>query len=379
MPPSSEPVGIAFDGKNPEAQAQAQAYAARMVTNVSDETRDGLRVLVERSISEGIPPAQAARLIRNMVGLTAPHASAVMNYRYELYRQNLLTPDRIDREVRKYADKLIRHRSLNIARTEVMGALNRGRYEAWQQAVNDGTLGANADKRWSATPDEKTCEICDELHGETVPLGGAFTGGLLMPPAHPSCRCSAVLVPRPVEHDAPATVEDGPDAPATVDELAEQAEELLAEADELLEETEAELLEPITTDLATDGLDPALAEAQTDPPATVAPDLASAALLALLLERMTASEVATPAELEAAAETASSAFEAADDLFPSWDDVPGDAAALLAAAETVSPDATLSPAAFYAEAVALDELGLELSPEATALLELIRSGLEDAA
>jgi SPP1 gp7 family putative phage head morphogenesis protein len=182
-----------FDGKNEAARAAVDKYTRNYVWRISKQTRAAINLIVERSIREGIAPLDAARLIRQVVGLNASQANAVMNYRVELLADGV-DLERAARQVARYADRLLRERAITIARTEVMGALNAGSQETWRQAREKGLLSANAVKEWMVTPDELLCEICAPLAGQRVPLDGTFSTGQTQPPAHPRCRCTAAAI-----------------------------------------------------------------------------------------------------------------------------------------------------------------------------------------
>lgn len=166
-------VGFKFDAKNLEAQKVAAKQAAKMITKVSNETKDAIRMLVARSIREGIPPYEAARMIRSMVGMTGPQSIAAINYRTELIDQGL-NLDRVNTLADRYVKKKIRERAIMIARTEIMGALNTGVLQSWKQAQKEGFLGKNAAKEVIVTPDERLCPICAPLEGQIVPLKEKF-------------------------------------------------------------------------------------------------------------------------------------------------------------------------------------------------------------
>lgn len=186
-----------FDGGNPSAARAAQRYAARMVVEISHETMMALRAIVVRSIREGIPPYDAARMIRPLIGLTTQQAQAVMNYRQGLIDLGLDSM-RVNTLVDRYAARKLRERAETIARTETMKALNTGAREAWRQAQKTGLLGPGAVKEWITTPDERLCPVCQPMDGVQVPLGEPFrtgNGPLQGPPAHPRCRCAHSVLP----------------------------------------------------------------------------------------------------------------------------------------------------------------------------------------
>lgn len=84
--------------------------------------------------------------------------------------------------------KLMEHRARTIARTEVQRAANMGRYHAWEKS------GKVEGKEWLTYFDDRTCPICAGLDGERRKLSEPFSIGVMMPPAHPNCRCTAVPI-----------------------------------------------------------------------------------------------------------------------------------------------------------------------------------------
>lgn len=189
------PIDFSFDGKNLRAQAVAARRAAELVTGISEVTRAALRVLITRSIREGIPPYDAARIIVSMVGLTERQAAAVWTYRVSLINSGL-SPAKVDLAVERYAKRKLRERAITIARTETMKALNAGALEAARQAKRDGLLGRNPQKEWIVAGDEKTCPACAPMDGVQVPLKAPFVtilGSVQGPPLHPRCRCTQAI------------------------------------------------------------------------------------------------------------------------------------------------------------------------------------------
>lgn len=187
---------FSFNGENKSAQKVAARQAAAMVTGISDATRDGLRALVTRSIREGIPVYDAARMIESMVGMDSRQAMAAMNYRADLIESGL-TLDRVNTLTDRYVDKKIGERGETIARTEIMDALNQGSLEGYAQAQDEGLLGKDAKKEWITTPVD-ACDICAPLDGRQVLLGETFdteNGPVDSPPLHPRCRCALSVVP----------------------------------------------------------------------------------------------------------------------------------------------------------------------------------------
>jgi hypothetical protein len=176
-----------FDGELPGAVKAAKKRAAKMVTGITKETERAIRNAIATAIKNGTPPLQAAREIRELIGLNSAQAQAVLAFREQMKKQGL-KQDRIDAAAEKYSTRLLKERSEKIARTEIMDALNAGQHEAWVQAREDGLLSANATKEWIVTPDDLLCADCEAMDGVTVPLDEGFDEG--DPPLHPNCRCT---------------------------------------------------------------------------------------------------------------------------------------------------------------------------------------------
>lgn len=200
-----------FDVTNPAATRWAQERSASLVTEVSRETRAGIRSVIGRAFTAGIAPREAARLIRGLIGLTSRQADAVLAFRGQLLRlqgkapgaaveTNLrrlsnrgLTAARVEALVERYAGRLLRQRAFLIARTEIMTALGQGLRFLWQQATQAGELDG-LERVWIVTPDDRLCPQCEPLDGARAEVGGAYPGeGGSGPPLHPACRCTEGL------------------------------------------------------------------------------------------------------------------------------------------------------------------------------------------
>lgn len=178
-------VGFHFKAEDLAAQRVAASQAAKAVTEVTLETQRAIRMLIVESIRDGIPPYEAARRIRGMVGMTTRQAAAAVNFRRGLVDLGL-TSARVELQMERYIAKKIRERSVNIARTEIMTALNRGVAQSWVQARNEGLLTTKQVAEIIITPDDRLCPICEPLDGVQVPID-AFSEH---PPYHNMCRCT---------------------------------------------------------------------------------------------------------------------------------------------------------------------------------------------
>lgn len=195
-PAKTAPKSVTPPKKTAATSAERAAQrSARMVTDVTKETRAAIRGVIERAIREGMPPYDAARLIRGMVGLNLQQAQAMLNFRAGLIDLGLRM-EQVDRRVEMYVARKIRERALLIARTEIYDALNAGKLSSWREALRRGVIPKTTKKRLVVAQDERTCPVCAPLYGQTRALSKPFEtsrGPRQMPPFHPRCRCTAVL------------------------------------------------------------------------------------------------------------------------------------------------------------------------------------------
>lgn len=197
--------GFAFDGKNPAAQEVAARQAGKLITGLSEQTREAIRAMVVRSIRDGIPPRDLARLMRPALGLNSQQSQALLNYRSSLIETGTKASE-VERLADRYASKKLAERAETVARTEVMDALNDGALESWKQARDEGLVGDNMVKEVIVTDDDLLCPVCAPLDAVRVPIDSPFEteyGPILMPPFHPNCRCTAVMIPDDVPEREP--------------------------------------------------------------------------------------------------------------------------------------------------------------------------------
>lgn len=179
-----------FDDEAESAQKAAMKTAAKKIVQVSRETKANVRNLITQAIKDGIPPNKIAKQIGPLVGLTRAQGAAVRKYRRALEAQGL-PAEKIDKAADKYAAKLLKYRSNNIARTEILDALNDGQNEAWLQAQDEGLLSKNATKEILLSPE--ACDVCVSIAEESgaVPIDEDFSEP--GPPFHPHCGCTIVI------------------------------------------------------------------------------------------------------------------------------------------------------------------------------------------
>lgn len=192
---AAEKIGMTFDIKNPKAAEAATKSGARLVTRITKQTEKALAKVIRRSVSDGIPPDDLARIIKGMVGLTEPQAMAVMNAR-ESWLEAGLNAEKVEEKALAYGDKLLRQRANAIARTEISEAVHEGQRAAWTDAIEAGLLNAERTKRvWIVGPN--SCDLCQSLEGQLVGMDEQFetSDGELIdgPPLHPNCVCTEGL------------------------------------------------------------------------------------------------------------------------------------------------------------------------------------------
>ncbi len=184
---------LRFDLQNPFALRWITQHAAELVTAVTAETKAAIRAVVLQGFVDGVPPKRFAAQIKSMIGLTERDAKAVLRY-WETLNQdrNAL---RANEMADTYADKLLRLRSENIARTETIAAAANGTQQSWRQAQANGLIAPESKRVWIAASESgRTCPLCMALDGVQVGLEEPFPGGYMTPPRHPSCRCAIGLL-----------------------------------------------------------------------------------------------------------------------------------------------------------------------------------------
>ena len=191
-----------FTATDPRAIAWAQQRAGQRISGITKESQKAVAETIANGLRGGLTRDEVVTRLRKIVGLDARQAKALGAF-YEKNLQQLLeegyTYEEAVAEVTKtseqYRQRLLSQRATRIARTETLAAANAGRMLSWGEADAQGILPADSLKRWKTATDERTCPVCKPMHNVAVPWQGAFSTGDVMPPAHPNCRCTAVIVP----------------------------------------------------------------------------------------------------------------------------------------------------------------------------------------
>ena len=206
-------IGYRFDISDERAIQWARNRAGELMANVNADIRKKVSDVTMRLLDGDISLREARNEIARTVGLHDRWQAAV-DKSYEATYERLIGEgfDADDAEVMaqqvadSYAQRLIRSRASNIARTETATAQNQGRYIHWQQLAERGVINPNTTvKEWRTAPEfvsSKTdvCPICEPMNGVRAPIWAEFDEvGVVMPPAHPNCRCRAVLIVEEIE------------------------------------------------------------------------------------------------------------------------------------------------------------------------------------
>lgn len=187
--------GFAFQLENPFVQDYITAHANELVVQISNRTRQALKVITRRAFSEGLTVKEQADLIFNTVGLYDRLANAYFNYRARLIDEGVQGAE-LERKLKKKYDELLTYRANMIARTETITASNAGQRLVYDQAVRENLAhGKTLMKRWIVTPDDFLCPHCRALGRQGwIPYDEDWTssryGTVKNPTLHPHCRCA---------------------------------------------------------------------------------------------------------------------------------------------------------------------------------------------
>ena len=174
----------------PEVQTWLTAHAAELIVEINLETRTVVNsILKTYAIEKPASAFQISKMVESHVGLTARYSRAVAK-RYDDLIAMGISPSKAMKEMEKYAQFLKRNRAMTIARNELSNAYGEGQFQAMREAARSGAISGQVKKSWLTADDERTCEICISLDGETQDLDASYSAGVMHPPAHICCRCS---------------------------------------------------------------------------------------------------------------------------------------------------------------------------------------------
>ena len=240
-----------LDITDPHTVNAARENAGSQIRGMRQSARDNIGEGITRGVNGDMSRREVERLVRSEIGMDRRQARAHRNLveagmraqdrssfeaqskrdpitamsqgdqkqysrarRYRLQGRTKLKEGMTDEEVWRMGDqyetRAIKHRAETISRTETMRAANGGRIESVRQGQRDGYIPEGMEKIWVTTYDDRTCDICAPLDGQTISIEGPFKsalrglGNLLRPgktmaadypPIHSRCRCTIAFVP----------------------------------------------------------------------------------------------------------------------------------------------------------------------------------------
>lgn len=223
LPAASVTAPLAFSLVLPSVSAYVRTYTGTRIREISDETREAVRLAVSDSIITGRSPKQTARDFRSSIGLTVNQEKTVQRFKKALevgdaaYINSLTTPNkavkeavesaaklsrsRIDTMVEQQRAKYVKLRTETIARTESLTAVSVGQDQAVRTGLVTGAISNELLKRWLYRHDGRTRDVhisTGENNG-WIPIDRPFSTplGPLMFPRDPAgtaaniinCRC----------------------------------------------------------------------------------------------------------------------------------------------------------------------------------------------
>lgn len=190
-----------FDATDEGIRNWIKDRGSEFVTNAVQEQKKAIQRLTMKAVREDLSPNELARVIRPCIGLTERQAQANLRY-YNHIKEQLrkdhprMKEETIVRRARdkalKYAEKQHRYRAETIAQTELAEAYNAGAHQGIKQAQERGYIG-HVKKVWVTARQDNVCKHCEAVEGVSKEMDEYFDvgkcGRVLIPPAHPRCRC----------------------------------------------------------------------------------------------------------------------------------------------------------------------------------------------
>ena len=190
-----------FDATDEGIRNWIKDRGSEFVTNAVQEQKKAIQRLTMKAVREELSPNELARVIRPCIGLTERQAQANLKY-YSHIKEQLrkdhprMKEENIVRRARdralKYAEKQHRYRAETIAQTELAEAYNAGAHQGIKQAQERGYIG-HVKKVWVTARQDNVCKYCEAVEGVSKEMDEYFDvgkcGRVLIPPAHPRCRC----------------------------------------------------------------------------------------------------------------------------------------------------------------------------------------------
>ncbi|MFC5385188.1 head morphogenesis protein [Aquamicrobium segne] len=221
MPALRDPAGnrivFSWGVRNLPAEQAMRDHAARLVTGIVTEARDGIAAVLTENLARGQSPYDAGRMIAGrlnrangvreggLVGLSRPQMETVARIQRAMregdtaYMRDYLTfanrdkrldrtvlkairegrglaPEEAERVTRLYANKALKYRGDTISILETNTALAMAKRDAFQQQIDEGKLEAgDVTKTWGRSISRNRREMHSAMVGVTVPFDQPFT------------------------------------------------------------------------------------------------------------------------------------------------------------------------------------------------------------
>lgn len=164
-----------------EAELWAKKHSAKLVRDVDQTTKAAIRDLVVKLHTKELTQLETATAIAKIIGLTPQQATTIA----ELAGNS----GALD----AYVKSALQSRAELIALNETLTAANMGLQIAYEKGLSSGILKPGSRKVWQTEHDSSVCAICRPMYRKQAQIGDKFSNGLLVPPAHPRCRCTVSL------------------------------------------------------------------------------------------------------------------------------------------------------------------------------------------
>lgn len=191
------PSAFRYSPANAKIESYLRTRTGELITTSEKGMLEAVRAATTRSMTHALTPQQVAREVRGSIGLNAPQARALANYRSGLARDPKVKPERAEALAEGYRARLLDQRATMIGRTEVRFAANAGQQDIWEAAQDRGYLPHDAQRVWVV--DGNPCkELCLPMDGIAVGLYEPWTlpdGREVHNPtdSHPNCYCLASI------------------------------------------------------------------------------------------------------------------------------------------------------------------------------------------
>lgn len=191
-----------FSPENPRIKKWIKKNTAKNVTALSKESKkaitSAIKEAVSQSLKRGLPPRKTAQIIKaSGIGLNDRQQTAMINFQFKLMDQGV-TGVKLKAKVDREFNKKLKARTLTIARTEGMEAVNQGNREMWNQFADKGLVDlSKTKKKWHTAPQDND-DPCTDMDQKVILATEAWDtelGTFDSPPIHPNCNCSEEMIP----------------------------------------------------------------------------------------------------------------------------------------------------------------------------------------